>query len=233
MPRQTRELKVNIHLRSEDTSFVYPQPRAVYIFRRPCIQTFSSPGLQYLNLLLRTIEHRLTLCHWGVMVSTEHPPNRKSGSVYKLKQPVRQTSSSFELEAPNMRPDGDDGTVGSLEKCFPTQKHRSKTLLYIGQTTLTDEDISLLADSALLFIEQEGHYHGVYRNCQHFANMLVGLLCPESRCPRSCDEICWRAMWLFKGRKLKMGARIEGLKLLHERRLSEKERLAEKSVEAA
>lgn len=218
-----RPMAVKTRLVNSDVGISNSGPRAVYLSRRPCLQTFTSFGVCYFNLLLRLLDHRLAFAHWGIIVSKEHPPAKiKAGKTCYLKENIDTTSSSFDFEVKGER---ENGNIGSLERYFPTTKNRSKKLIYIGTTTLTDEEIQVIADTAcdVMRLEQ-GDYHGIYRNCQHFAKMLIAELCPEMKCPKGADHVLWGLAWQFKGRKLPMKDRIAQFQKLYEEKLEEKEK---------
>jgi hypothetical protein len=218
-----RPMTVRTRLVNSDVGISNPGPRAVYLSRRPCLQTFTGFGVRYLNLLLRLLQHHLAYSHWGIIISKEHPPAKiKPGKTYHLKQDIDTTSSSFDFEVKGERK---NGNIGCLERYFPTTKIRSKKLVYIGTTTLTDEEIQVIADSACDVMKlEEGDYHGIYRNCQHFAKMLIAELCPEMKCPKGADHVLWGLAWQFKGRKLTMEDRITQFKNVYEEKLEKKQK---------
>src|SRR5271170_4278988 len=73
--------------------------RAVYINTRTCLQTFKNRYTKYLNIPVRLVERYVPLCHWGILCSTEIPPQGlKSGQKYTPVQPWKSTSSTYELE---------------------------------------------------------------------------------------------------------------------------------------
>lgn len=164
--------------------------RAVYIFYRPCIQTFRGFATRYLNLCLRPIEGSVSFCHWGILVSPEHPPmTKKSGQSHKLTQPWKQTNSSYEMEVPALSQNAQKVNAGFLEQCFPTRRRRSKNLIYLGTTTLSDDEITELGQIAVEYLELEGGYHGLLRNCQHFVVILAHMIFQDVKLPKCVDEV--------------------------------------------
>jgi hypothetical protein len=165
--------------------------RAVYIFCRPCVQTFRGFATRYLNLGLRAIEDYVPFCHWGVLISSEHPPpTKKPGQRHKLRQPWKQTSSSYEMEVPILSERAQKVNVGSLEQYFPTRSKRLKNLIYLGKTTLSDGEVQGLGQMVIEYLEVEGGYHGLVRNCQHFVAFLAQVLFPDVKLPKRVDEVC-------------------------------------------
>jgi hypothetical protein len=200
-------------------------PRAVYIFRRPCIQTFQRLIIRYFNFCLRPVEDIFAFSHWGLVISTEFPSSdTRPGDTYKLLQDIKKTSSTFELHVP-LPEEEKKANVGSLEQYFPIDRTCSDVLMYVGQTNLMDEEIYSLGESAVQILAAEGCYNGIYRNCQHFSRMMINELCTEVWCPKSIDRLFFGALRLriFKGRNASMKERIKEFKAFHEAKLVEKE----------
>jgi hypothetical protein len=179
-----------------------PAPRAVYIFLRPCLQTCQGFIVKYLNLIVRLFERRINLSHWGIILSTEHPPSQvQPGDLYKLKEDWTKTSSSFELDVPEMTAQSGNVNVGSFERISPTDSSwpRQATHVYLGTTTLSDEYVSTVGMAMVRYMMQEGHgYHGLFRNCQQFVVFMSSFLCPGITSPRRADQMFWGVTWMFK-----------------------------------
>ena len=181
--------------------------RAVYIFRRPCIQTLTGFLTTYLNFCLRPIENYIPLCHWGILISLEHPPPlTKPGQEYKLTKPWSSTSSSYELDVPSL---GERKIhMGSLERQCPVKNKRSKKLIYLGTTPLSNDEIRELAELMIECLRNEGGYHGLWRNCQHFLVFVASYLCPDVVLPTTADSMFWGFILLFKHKNRNMEKRI-------------------------
>ena len=171
--------------------------RAVYIFRRPCIQTLRGFLTTYFNICLRPIEHYVPFCHWGILISSEHPPpSTKPGQEYKLTKPWSTTSSSYELDVPAL---GEKKVhMGSFERYYPVKNKRSDKLLYVGTTNLSDDEIGELGELVIQCIRNEGGYHGLWRNCQHFSVFMASYLCPDAVLPTTADALFGGIVLLFK-----------------------------------
>lgn len=179
----------------------YPVPRAVYIFLRPCIQSFNNRITRYLNLPLRLVHNRTGFSHWGLLISNEIPSTRvQPGEICVLKD-WEKTSFRVELDAPH----GDDtkkrANVGSFENKYPTVQPIQKKFIYLGTTMLSNEEIKEKGETVLKSLNREGGYHGLYRNCQHFTEILSSLILDSEengkrRLPRRADRWCCGLLWV-------------------------------------
>ena len=182
--------------------------RAVYIFRRPCVQTLRGFLTIYFNFCLRPIENYVPFCHWGILISSEHPPlSTKPSQEYKLTKPWSMTSSSYELDVPAL---GEKKVhMGSFEHYSPVKNKRSDKLLYLGTTNLSDDEIRELGELVIQCIRNEGGYHGLWRNCQHFLVFMASYLCPDAVLPTTADALFWGIALLFKHKNRNMKKRIK------------------------
>jgi hypothetical protein len=207
-----------------------PTPRAVYIFLRPCLQTYRGFITKYLNLIMRLIERRIDFSHWGIILSTEHPPSDvQPGDLYKLKEHWTKTSSSFELHIPQMTAQSANINVGSFERISPTDATwpRQETHMYLGTTTALDEYVASVGTAMVRYMMQEGHgYHGLFRNCQQFVVFMSSFLCPGISCPQRADQRLWGVTWMFKhGNKdvhKDMNKRVEEAREFYMKEVAEK-----------
>jgi len=168
-----------------------PEPtiRAVYLFRRACIQTFRGRLSRYFNLGLRAIEGYIPFTHWGLLISTELPsPRTKAGTNFTPTRPWKNHSSTFELDVPALVAQSQKVSVGSLEKYFPTKQKKSKRVLYLGTTGLNDDAIQDMGRAVLRYMKLPGGYDPLFHNCQHFVEFMATLLCPDARCPVRADQ---------------------------------------------
>lgn len=205
-----------------------PKPRAVYLFLRPCLQTYQGTITKYLNLIHRLFENRISISHWGVTISTEHPPPEIApGNSYTLRQHWTKTSTSFELNVPGMDNRERKIDVGSCERFTPTDftYPRQEVHVYLGTTCLSDEQVEDLGELVVRFMVQEGHgYHGIYRNCQQFVLFLGSLMAmfPEWPLPSRADEMFWGSLWLFKSSNRDIRKRVEQLKEFYLKEIAER-----------
>jgi hypothetical protein len=172
------------------------EPRAVYIWRRNCLQTFKGPTVRYANICVRAVEDFICFSHWGLIISYEHPSKPKSGHVVKLNRSWKEAGSSFELDVPELG--GQKIHVGSLERYFPTRLVISDRLIYLGTTILTDGEIRECGQIVVASLEMEGGYHGLWRNCQHWVTFMAGVLCPNAKLPKRIDQVCGGILKMFK-----------------------------------
>ena len=181
--------------------------RAVYIFRRPCIQTLRGFLTLYFNFCLRPIERYVPFCHWGILISSEHPPpSTKPGQEYKLTKPWFTISSSYELDVPAIGVK--KAHMGSFERYYPVKNKISDKLLYLGTTNLSDDKIKELGELVIQCINNEGGYHGLWRNCQHFLVFMASYLCPDAVLPTTADALFGGIILLFKHKHRNMKKRI-------------------------
>jgi len=167
--------------------------RAVYLSLRPCLQSFRGSNIKYLNLFMRPFRNYKPFCHWGIYVSPHFPEQiLKSGTDYLPSECLYECSSSFELEVPKCRVNGKKRkpNVGCFEPSCPTKTSARRRVVYIGQTNKSDAEISYIADRIKEYINTHEGYHGLFRNCQHFAIFLLKALCFEGKHPSSTDRIC-------------------------------------------
>jgi len=114
-------------------------PRAVYIFLRPCIQTFNSRCTRYLNLPLRLIQNRTRVSHWGLLLSSELPSwETQPGDFHTLSSPWEQTSCPLEFDVPELDEAAKTVNVGSFEHKYPTVLQLQKKFVYLGLTFYDD-----------------------------------------------------------------------------------------------
>src|SRR5947207_6748 len=147
--------------------------RTVYILLRPCVQTFKGGCTRYLNLPIRLIYKRTEISHWGFLISTEMPSTDTSpGKKCTLREPWERTSYPLELDVPDLDEAAKGVNVGSFERRFPTTQKNQKKFIYVGTTTLTNDEIQEKAEVVVEFLRREGGYHGIYRHCQHFIWIL-------------------------------------------------------------
>jgi hypothetical protein len=214
-----------------------PPTRAVYINTRTCLQTFKGYCIRYMNIPVRLAEGYIPLCHWGVLCSTELPPEElKSGQKCTLIQSWKMTSSTYELEIPSLGERQASIHMGSCEERFPAAQRRSKHMIYLGTTTLSDAELQEVGELVLEYLQvAEKGYHGLYRNCQHFVVFLASIVCPDAKIPKTADSLCGGLFRLFKRKNTNMKKRIENAKdfYLAERKDStpEKKDLQEKGSE--
>jgi hypothetical protein len=198
-----------------------PTVRAIYLSRTPCLQTFHSQWTRYCNFLVRPLEPCYPVSHWGLVVTTEVPA---AGAKRKLKEwpSIRRT---IDMQA--LPPDGDEGakaTVGSFDELSPIRRTAFSKLLYIGTTTFSDPEITRLADLVTEFLKEEGQYHGIFRNCQHWIYMLTSILCPDAKLPTRADEKL-SFFYFFKHSNKNMKERVENAHEYCRRKLEEEERV--------
>jgi hypothetical protein len=205
--------------------------RAVYIFLRPCVQTFKGLCTRYLNLPLRLIYKRTEISHWGFLISTELPStDTRPGKKCTLKEPWERTCYPVELDVPDLDEAAKGVNVGSFEHLFPTTQTTQKKFIYVGTTTLMNDEIHEKAEVVVEFLRKEGGYHGIYRNCQHFIQILSSFMFDsegrEIRLPKRADQclggVLWLGMWKFRD----INKRIKNARALYEEALQEKERLS-------
>ena len=204
--------------------------RAVYIFLRPCVQTFKGPYTRYLNLPIRLIYKRTELSHWGFLISTEIPSTDTGpGKKCTLREPWERTSYPLELDVPDLDEAAKGVNVGSFERRFPTTQTTRKKFIYVGTTTLTNDEIQEKAEVVVEFLRREGGYHGIYRNCQHFIEILSSFIFDREgqqiRLPKRADKclggVLWLGMWKFRN----IGKRVENAREFYQQTRQEKEKL--------
>ena len=194
--------------------------RAVYINTRTCLQTFKNRYSKYLNIPVRLVERYVPLCHWGILCSTEIPPQGlKCGRKYTLVQPWKLASSTYELEVISS---GDETQskvhMGSSEERFPASPRRSKHIVYLGTTTLSDAQLLEVGELILKYLQTaEKGYHGMYRNCQHFAVFFASIVCPYTKIPKTADSLVWGFIRLFKRTNTNLKERIMAAKDFYEK----------------
>jgi hypothetical protein len=208
---KNKQMRLLTHSRSDkdvNNEMSNNNSRAVYIFRRPCIQTLRGSLTTCFNFCLRPIEDYVPFCHWGILISTEHPPPlTKPGQEHKLTKPWSTTSSSYELDVPALG--GKKVHMGSFERYCPVKNKRSDKLVYLGTTNLSDDEIRELGDLVIQCIKNEGGYHGLWRNCQHFLVFMASYLCPDAVLPTTADALLGGIMLLFKHKHRNMKQRIK------------------------
>ena len=193
--------------------------RAVFINTRTCLQSLTNPCTKYLNIPVRLVERYVPCCHWGILCSTENPPQTlKSGQQYTLVQPWKSTSSTFELEVLSS---GDERRprvhMGSCEQRFPAGPRRSKHIIYLGTTTLSDAQLLEVGELVLRYLKTEKGYHGIYRNCQHFAIFFASVVCPYAKLPKTADSLLWGMLHLFKRKNTDLKKRIKHVTEFYEK----------------
>lgn len=182
-----------------------PAVRAIYLSRAPCLQTFHSQLTRYCNFLVRPLEPCYPVSHWGLVITPEVPAVGAKRMI-KAWPSIRRT-----LDMQALPPDGDESgnpTVGSFDDLSPIRRTPFSKLLYIGTTTFSDPEITRMADLVTQFLKEEGRYHGIFRNCQHWICMLTSIICPEAKLPRRADEK-FPVFYYFKHSKKDMKERVE------------------------
>jgi hypothetical protein len=173
--------------------------RAVLLARHPCLQTFHGVWTRYLNFLVRPFERFPPYSHWRLVLTAEIP----SISPGSLTRSLPKESRTIELQVP-VPSEEETPTVGSFDGLFPIQTAAFPDLLYLGTTTMSDAEISLLGEFIVEFMRCEGtsgRYHGIFRNCQHFVGLLCSFLCPSAPLPARSDQTMFGANRWFKGVK--------------------------------
>ena len=187
-----------------------PPTRAVYLNTRTCLQTFKGYCTKYMNIPICLVEGYIPLCHWGILCSTELPPEGlKSGQKYTLIQPWKLTSSTYELDIPSLGERQESIHMGSCEERFPATPRRSKHMVYLGTTTLSDAELREVGELVLKYLQvAERGYHGLYRNCQHFVVFFASIVCPDAKIPNTADSLWGGFFRLFKKKNTNMKKRI-------------------------
>jgi hypothetical protein len=136
-------MRLKTHVSQEGTKNMgTPVTRAMYINTRTCLQTFRGYFTRFLNIPVRLMEGHVSVSHCVVMLSTELPPEGyKSGQKYKLKKPWKMTSSTYELDIPRLGEKQASINMGSAQEMLPTTTRHHKNLIYLGTTTMSDEEI--------------------------------------------------------------------------------------------
>lgn len=182
-----------------------PMVRAVYLSRTPCLQTFHSHCTRYFNFLVRPLETTFPFSHWSLVITPELPGVLGSSRSGECPFPRRVIEMGAAL------PDRKRGepTVGSFDSQCPVRNRPYSRLLYIGATILSDPEITKVALLITDYLKEEGRYHGIFRNCQHWIYMLTSILCPNAKLPRRVDQTQCAIFYLFKHSNKDMQERVE------------------------
>jgi len=191
--------------------------QVVYLARSPCLQTFHSQWTRYFNLVVRPFEAFYPFSHWSLVITPQLADGQPSRVSYEW--PSRRTE--LELEAVSPDRDRNTPTVGSFDKCSPIRNRPFSRLLYLGTTTLSDSEITTIAKLITDYLKNEGTYHGIFRNCQHWIHMVTSIICPDAKLPLRVDQTGLAIFYLFKHSNRNMKERIEKAQAYYRQRLEE------------
>ena len=188
--------------------------RALYLTRSPCLQTFHSQWTRYFNLLVRPLEAFYPLSHWSLVITPKLPDGQRSRLSYEW----LSRGTELELEAVRSDRDRTKHTVGSFDKCSPIRNRPFSRLLYLGITTLSNPEIITIAELVTEYSKNEGRYHGIFRNCQHWIHMVTSIICPDAKLLLQVDQTIF---YLFKHSNRDMKERIKKAQEYCRQRLEE------------
>ena len=192
--------------------------RAMYITTRTCLQTFCGPFTKYMNIPLRLFEGHIPLSHWTVLFSTELPPDgTRSGQKWKLTESCTFTGSTYELDVPTLGENQANIHMDSCENRFPAATRRSRDVVYLGTTTMSDAELEEVGKLVLEYLQiAEKGYHYLHRNCQHFVVFLASVVCPEAKIPKTADTLWGGLFSLLKRKNKDITKRITAAKEFYE-----------------
>jgi len=198
----------------------FPEVRALYLLRAPCLQLFHTKLTRYLNFLVRPFENFAFCSHWILLVTPPIPSFPPGTITWSLPlQIIRSIELQVPLPSAEQRP-----TVAPFDEKYPIRKHPLPKLLYLGVTTYSDREISLLGQLIVEYMKAEGggRYHRVFRNCQHFVAFMMSFLCPEAPLPTRADQTPLGISGMFKRHKWDFDCRLSEMRDFCGRRIHEK-----------
>jgi hypothetical protein len=171
-----------------------------------------------MNIPLRPFEGYIPFSHWTVLFSTELPPDgTRSGQKWKLTESCTFTGSTYELDIPTLGENQANIHMGSCENRFPAATRRSRDVVYLGTTTMSDAELEEVGKLVLEYLQMaEKGYHCLHRNCQHFVVFLASVVCPEAKIPKTADTLWGGLFSLLKRKNKDITKRITAAKEFYE-----------------
>src|SRR5277367_2474793 len=143
--------------------------------------------------ILRGIMKRFQILHWGLLVST-NPPFDKRDNNAKPGDWVPSPKDGIIFE---LRNSGNNNLVYLDIKNWTSYKDAPSKVKYHGRLYKTDMELMNMGEAYIKQVGIKG-FNNYYRNCQVFTSWFVKALWPKVPTAKRFDQLFGKALWWFK-----------------------------------